>query len=63
VKAGGRVFDVGVDIFDPVAGALVADLNHLTALEMQMEPSLAEVPSFLLSSAALLTPFRSSSSV
>ena len=43
VKAGGRVFDISVDILDPVAGAIVADLNYLTSLELKIEPTLVEV--------------------
>lgn len=46
-KSGGRVFDISVDIVDPIAGAMISEINHIAALEMKIEPLLSEVNLFL----------------
>lgn len=42
-KSGGRVFDVNVDLLDPLTGPLITHLNHLTALEIKVDLSLQEL--------------------
>ena len=57
-RAGGRVFDLDVDIVDPYAAPLLEAVNAMTAQEVAMEQPLEQVGSLRKGTAAAASSTR-----